>query len=364
MYQKFLIFVVAVGLSSQGIADEVSTDCLRDLELLPRFLLSNDAGAKAQLQQRGEAYFEDALAEAKQQLAALTTEADCERILDDYLAKWRSDHLSVKNTTAEAVVSNSSAPKHGPELESLSERTVLITIPSFNSRYAAAIDDLLKANIKLLSNHKNWIIDVRKNSGGSDHSFKPLLPWLLADEYVEVGAEFLATEKNFTATRQVCEREAAAKEACLAMINPLLTRMRVANNGDFVSLSDSLIDYKKTSESPAQRPTKVAVLIDKNCGSTCEQFLLAARQSFSVKLIGRNTAGALDYSNLRPYGLPSGKRELMYATSRSARLPIMPVDVAGVMPDIYLAPPVDENAFKEETIRVKNWLEGGSLAPF
>jgi hypothetical protein len=37
------------------------------------------------------------------------------------------------------------------------------------------------------------------------------------------------------------------------------------------------------------------VLIDNMCGSSCEQFLLTVRQSFSVKLVGRsNTMGVID----------------------------------------------------------------------
>ena len=78
----------------------------------------------------------------------------------------------------------------------------------------------------------------------------------------------------------------------------------------------------------------MAVLVDNACASSCEEFLLAARQSFHVKLIGRNNYGALDYSNLRRHTLPSGVRQLQYATSRA-----------------------------QEIVRVQHWLEGGSLRP-
>jgi C-terminal processing protease CtpA/Prc len=107
----------------------------------------------------------------------------------------------------------------------------------------------------------------------------------------------------------------------------------------------------------------VAILIDGACGSSCEEFALEARQSFSVKLIGQHTFGSVDYSNKAPHDLPSGRRRLWYATTRSTRIPGLMVDVAGVPPDIYLPIEAGDDAKQEEVLRVQSWLEGGSLAP-
>ena len=104
---------------------------------------------------------------------------------------------------------------------------------------------------------------------------------------------------------------------------------------------------------------RVAVLVDKRCGSTCEEFLLVARQSLKVKLFGQSSAGSLDYSNLRPFTLPSGKRLLMYATSRSLRLPQFSVDAAGIPPDQVLPVPVDAAGSEEAIVEVQRVLESG-----
>ena len=85
----------------------------------------------------------------------------------------------------------------------------------------------------------------------------------------------------------------------------------------------------------------VSILVDDGCKSSCEEFLLAARQSFAVKLVGQHSGGTLDYSNLRPYPLPSGDRILLYAVTRSLRIPAMPVDGIGVMPDVFVPADVD-----------------------
>jgi hypothetical protein len=79
------------------------------------------------------------------------------------------------------------------------------------------------------------------------------------------------------------------------------------------------------------------------------------------KVLGRPSHGSLDYSNLRPHRLPSGERLLLYATSRSNRLPDLPIDLAGVQPDIYLPEPADEVARTREVLQVQRWLEQGSL---
>jgi hypothetical protein len=81
-----------------------------------------------------------------------------------------------------------------------------------------------------------------------------------------------------------------------------------------------------------------------------------------VKLVGSHSAGTLDYSNLRPHTLPSGQRILWYATSRSHRLPGLPVDVAGIQPDIYFPPPASAGEGDGEITRVQHWLESGSFS--
>ena len=81
------------------------------------------------------------------------------------------------------------------------------------------------------------------------------------------------------------------------------------------------------------------------------------QQSWNVKLFGRRTAGALDYSNLRPHKLPSGKRLVLYATSRSTRLPHLPVDAVGVLPDVFLPLPAGAAEREREIDRVRTLLE-------
>ncbi len=254
--------------------------------------------------------------------------------------------------------------KNAPAIEVLSTKTLRLTLKSFESYNRDALIGLIKAHRGDLEGHPNWIIDVRSNSGGSDHSYAPLMPWLMADEVASAGTAILATPANIEGWTRVCALFAPGDAECEKSVSNLTARMRKATPGTYVAMNDGdAMSYGRAEQSEPHRPLRVAILIDGRCASSCEQFALDARQSFSVKLIGQHTSGSLDYANVRPHDLPSGKRRLLYATTRSARIPGLMVDVAGVQPDIYLPLEAGDDANNDEVRRAQNWLEGGSLAP-
>jgi hypothetical protein len=347
--------------------------CQMDLEAIPGILLENDTGAKAHLAQFGQKHFDDAFAEAKAAAAGVTDDIACEQILQRYLKAWRKGHLNVKSVVPEHTASGKAGapipagavqPDNGPRIRLLSEHTILLTLRSFANTQRLPLIALLSQHRKELASHPNWIIDVRGNGGGSDSSYEPLLPWLLSDETVTAGAEWLATPANIRGQEQACARFAPGDAQCESYTKEAVARMHSVESGNYVAQEGSGdLTFERIKQREKQRPSRVAILIDGRCGSSCEEFVLVARQSFNVKVIGRPTFGSLDYSNLRPYDLPSGKRVLWYATSRSLRLPEYSVDVAGIPPDVYLPLRDDDRAGEKEVQRVKRWLEGGSLAP-
>lgn len=344
--------------------------CLQDLRALPGFLLENDTGARQHLAQKGPAYFDQALASASAAAASANDEAACNVALSEYLGKWRKGHLQVvpesalrQDKAAGGATLATAMPVRSPSLRLLSSHTALLTLPSFFPQYANAIADLLASKRDALASRPNWIIDVRRNNGGSDSSYAPLLQWIASGERVNIGGEWLSTPANIANQEGICTLYAPGDASCTSYMAQTVTRMRSVQAGQFVAQSEAgPVSYAGFSGAAVQ-PARVALLIDRDCASSCEQFLLEARQSFRVKLIGRNSNGALDYSNLRMQALPSGLRHVAYATSRSARLPHLQVDLDGIMPDIYLPPPKDEAGRAEEVLRVQRWLEGGTLRP-
>lgn len=347
--------------------------CAKDLEDIPGFLLENDTGARDHLAQFGQKYFDDALAEAKSTASQIRGNASCAPVISKYLRAWRRGHLGVEDTTAAPVASapqqsaeemSAQHLKSAPTIEILSTKTLRLTLKNFEPYNRDALIALIKARHEDLEGHPNWIIDVRGNGGGSDGSYQPLMPWLMPDEVASASAEILATRANIEGWTRICALDAPGDPECQKSLSDPIARMRKAAPGAYVAMGDSsAMSYDRVERLEPHRPSRVAILINGACGSSCEQFALEARQSFNVKLIGQHTFGSLDYSNLRPHDLPSGRRRLWYATTRSTRIPGLMVDVAGVPPDIYLPIEAGDDAKNEEVRRVQSWLEGGSLAP-
>ncbi len=342
--------------------------CTADLVALPTFLLENDSGAKDAMDRLGAAHFDAALASAKSRAGDAADSKTCREILNAYLKAWRKGHLAVTGLSLSEADTSSGASGLSespfPALEALSRKTLLLRIPSFEGKYRDALAHLIGEKRGELMDHEDWIVDVRGNQGGSDSTYEALLPWLLPDEYEDVGAKWLVTPANIEGQRNVCKLMAPGDKVCESYSAQAVQRMEGAAAGTYVSQEPGPeIHYRRIAHPESVgRPKRVAVLFDKGCGSSCEEFLLTVRQSFNVKLLGRPSHGSLDYSNLRPYTLPSHERLLWYATSRSDRLPDLPVDVMGIQPDIFLPHPASESGDEGEVHQVQGWLERGVLA--
>ncbi|WP_028111695.1 S41 family peptidase [Ferrimonas kyonanensis] len=364
---KYVLVAMLLVLASATKAETIRDQCLKDLEALPEFLLENDTGAPDHLAQHGQDHFDEALERTRLEISSIESELECDSAIRNYLRAWRPSHLAIwpshSETGSKSLKDTLKDESLAPRFRKLSSDTAYWSIPSFAYEQGKKIVQLLELHTPSLAETKNWIIDIRGNGGGSDESYEPLLPYVLSGETVEVSVEFLSTPANISALEEACERFANNDPSCIAMVNPMITKLSSTVKGEYAQLSDQPLKYESFTAVPENAPARVAVLVDGKCASSCEQFLLLVQQSFKVKLVGRRSHGALDYSNLRPFSLPSGKRELFYATSRSLRLPHQPVDIAGISPDIYLPKPIDAEEWESEIIRVQHWLEGGSLKP-
>lgn len=343
---------------------DAARSCVHDLAVLPDFLLANDTGAADNRRHRGESAITSALERATQETALVMSSDDCARVLRRYLAAWREGHLTVESLANESQSEKAAGPaaqaQESPAgIRWLSSKTVLLTFRTFAPSAQAPIRDLFKIHQKRLSQTPNWIIDVRQNDGGSDSIYNPIVQATIGHPVFSAGAEFLVTPANIEGHLRICELYAPADTSCPRAIRPLVETMRAAPSGTYVRPPGSSSTFTRiVPDQPKRlRPQRVVVLTDIDCVSSCEQFLLHMRQGWNVKLVGRRTYGALDYSNLRPYSLPSGERVLWYATSRSARLPYLPVDGTGVLPDVLLLPPANEAERAKEVDFVKGLLE-------
>ncbi|MCD2518073.1 S41 family peptidase [Massilia sp. G4R7] len=356
-----LALLLAGPLAVYASNSDADARCRADLDDIAAFLPLNDAGARDHLVSHGDR-IERALRQAREDAARAADPGACDAVLHAYLEAWRPGHLSVSHlgavTAAAQVRAGTAGDPRLPTLAMLGKDSVLLTIPSFKDPYAAAVRTLLTDHRAQLETHRNWIIDVRDNGGGADLTYAPLLPWLLDGSYSVHRTEFLVTPANLKAQEDIC-RLTSEQKACMEMIGPIVAKMRAAPNASFVLSGDARVGVETIGKREAKAPAKVAVLVDRDCGGTCEQFLLTVRTGFRVKLVGRPSAGVIDVANMRPHPLSSG-RVLKYGTSRSTRASDLRIDTIGIQPDILLPRPADEAGKRAETAQVQRWLETGS----
>jgi len=105
--------------------------------------------------------------------------------------------------------------------------------------------------------------------------------------------------------------------------------------GEFVN-TDTTGTYTSDISIAEHSPKQIAVLVNQRTASSGEAFVLAAKQSKKVKVLGVPTYGAIDYgsASLFEFGCPD--YQLMMPTWRVMRLPDYPLDNIGIQPDIFL----------------------------
>ena len=104
-----------------------------------------------------------------------------------------------------------------------------------------------------------------------------------------------------------------------------------------------IIKTNISSISPAVKsPAQIVVLANNHTGSAAENFLLNAKQSKKVKLLGIPSSGVLDYANAMFFDYGCNNYKLLMPTYRSFRLPNYPIDNIGVQPDVYLDESVED----------------------
>jgi hypothetical protein len=220
-----------------------------------------------------------------------------------------------------------------PLFEKISDKTVILRIPSFDGSAKKQIDSLITSNMPLISKTENLIIDLQNNGGGSDGSFSKIIPLIYTDPIKIIGLEYLSTPLNNQRMSDMAkESDMSAEDK--KWVSDALEKLN-RNLGKFVNL-DSTIVFTETLDSIYAYPKRVGIIINGGCGSTTEQFLLAAKQSKKVKLFGTTTFGSLDISNMYSVKSPCNDLELGYCLSKSFRIPDFAIDGIGLQPDYYI----------------------------
>jgi hypothetical protein len=218
------------------------------------------------------------------------------------------------------------------EAKLLNENTLYINIPSFSWEAKPMIDSLFAAQKENLSKSSNLILDLRNNSGGSDDTYSVISPILYTQPIKTIGVDIWASNDNIKGWELILQDPNMPAES-KPEIQKMIDKMKLQVNQN-LNIAE---DYIDSSYTPLLFPKNVVILINEGCASSTEQFLLEAKQSKKVTLMGKNTMGTLDYSNLRESNFCEMPYTLRTPTTRSRRIDIgKGIDGIGIRPAVYL----------------------------
>lgn len=238
------------------------------------------------------------------------------------------------------------------EAKPLNENTIYFNIPSFSWESKPTIDSLFASNKVNLSKSSNLILDLRNNGGGSDDMYYIISPYLYTQPIKSIGVDMYASNDNIKGWELMLQEPSLPsdnKAEYQKMVDKL--KLKLNQNVNIIE------DYIDSSYTPLLFPKNVVILINEGCASSAEQFLLEAIQSKKVTLMGQNTSGTLDYSNLRESDFCDMPYRLWSPTTRSRRIDIgAGIDGIGIKPNIYLTENQDwiEEALNFLNAKLKN----------
>jgi len=215
---------------------------------------------------------------------------------------------------------------------SLNDSTFYLRVPGFSTNTA---NDLVEKHWNEITTRPNLIVDIRNNGGGQDNYYKRLAELIYTNPYESKGVEWYST-KGIIEDWEDAIKKVHIKKGGEEWANVLLKKIK-EKVGGFVIHPFHEGDTKIERDTVYSYPKNVGIIINSGNASSAEQFLLTAKNSSKVILFGNeNTAGVLDYSNITPKELPSGKYKLWLPATRSRRLPDHPIDNIGIAPDIHI----------------------------
>lgn len=227
--------------------------------------------------------------------------------------------------------------KNRPSLTMLNTTTTYLRIPSFDISISDTLTSILGSNSTLLQN-KNLVIDLRDNTGGSTLVSSLLLKYIYDGPISSAGSTFFTSAQNLVDIETTYKRPEFIKLYNEGM-KERIDRMREQQDS-FVPFTDKRIT---TLETVYTLPKNVFIIVNKASASTSEYFVLQAKQSKKVKIIGQYTRGAIDYTDISlPRFLPCPIFYYQTPMVRSNRVNNSTLDETGIAPDILL--PNDEDA--------------------
>lgn len=366
MTLKNILFILFIFKASTTFSQ--NCDCKATFEWVKETFENNDAGFQYIIDKKGEELYNVHNQMYFTKVNLIENPEECETIIREWLTFFRKSHIEfhfIGEKNKETIDSNPFIEEtkiendkvdplykkflesQKPFIERLNSSTLYLRIPSFMPTEKPLIDDLLEKHKNEILSTENLIIDIRNGTGGSDNSYQNILPFIYTNPIRIPSVEYLSTLLNNQRMYELATNTGFALEFGIQTTEEekldLMEKYEKLNNhlGEFVNLNAEKTKILKF-DTVYEFPKQVALIINENNVSTDEQFILEAKQSKKVKLFGRTTKGGLDMSNLYLTYSEDKQFVLVYALSKSLRIPHMTIDDIGIMPDFFLDEEIPE----------------------
>ena len=261
---------------------------------------------------------------------------------DPHLMLWQSAPPASASATTPAAGSAAvpevpAADPDRPTLRTIDDSTYLVRIPSLDRSYKGALDSLVAAHRDKLLSTPYLVLDLRGDGGGCTCTYSALVPLLYGGPFRELGYDLWTSPADVAFLRDALT-DGTMPDSSKSEIRRVLPQLEATPNAFVPFPGDTVVRL----DTVYPMPRTVAVLVDHGCASSCEDFVLMARESRKVTIVGaERTAGVHDYGNVRAVWLP-GWRRLRIPTTRSHGLPGGAIDNVGLAPGVWVPAGVDD----------------------
>jgi hypothetical protein len=229
------------------------------------------------------------------------------------------------------------------QFKMIDDKTAYLRVSTFNNG-SEIIDSVISKNRQKILSTPRLIIDIRGNGGGSNSSYKSILPFMYTQPYSveEKGGFVIASEDNIVAEKKIfsqiwdnqSEESKKANAKDMAEWKGSIDSMELFKGGRFYSASGGELTK---FDSVMTNPKQIGLLMDKGCASSAEWFVLEAEFSKKVTLFGQNTAGVMDNTNVRQHQLACPSFTVGAASGRRGGASIREIDNIGFQPKVVIS---------------------------
>lgn len=187
----------------------------------------------------------------------------------------------------------------------LDSTATLLSIRSFDAGLTRTLDSFYAAIMPEIKKRPNLIIDVRDNSGGSDMSYKALMPLIYTDPFDSDVMEYFVTPGNIEAYEKYDSLLLQRSPGSNPPFKSAVAMMKKADPFTFRNLGSGKPNKIQYTINKGY-PLKIAVLYNRNCASSCESFLFEILNSSKTIRVGENSGGYTGYGNVMTIQTPCG----------------------------------------------------------